>query len=128
MKIKNSEMVAFINGVKEIKEKRIPIKLGYAITRNMKLMEVAAEAYNEEYQNLIGKYAEKDEEGKPKVENEEYILLDEKNYHKEINELLEIENEFEIHKIPFEELEKCDTEQFDALSIKDISLLEFMVE
>lgn len=128
MKIKNSEMVNFINGVQEIKEKKLPIKLGYAITRNMKLMEPSAEAYSEEQQKLIDKYVEKDADGKPKVLKNDYVFLDEDAYAKGVNELLEIENEIEAHIVPFSELEKCDTEQFDALSIRDLSLLEFMTE
>ncbi len=43
-----------------------------------------------------------------------------------MDELLGIENEVAIHTVPLSELEKCDLEQFDALTVKDLKLLDFM--
>ena len=45
MKIKNSQIVNFINGIMNLKEKKLPIKLGYAISRNIKIMEPIATSY-----------------------------------------------------------------------------------
>lgn len=128
MKIKNSQMVSFMNGTADIQMKRLPIKLGYAITKNLKLMESIATAYEEERKKILDKYAEKDSNGEYVVKNESYVIPKQKEYEAEMQELLEIDNEMDIHMVPFVELEKCDLEQFEALSIQDISLLEFMTE
>nr|CAJ1762967.1 hypothetical protein AUSP0088_00059 [uncultured phage] len=128
MKIKNSQIVNFINGVMNLKEKKLPIKLGYAITRNIKIMDPAATSYEEERYKILGKYAEKDDSGKFKVEDGSYIISDISRYEREMDELLGIENEMQLHTVTIEEIEKCDLEQFDSLSIQDITLLDMMME
>ena len=128
MKIKNGQIVNFINGVMNLKEKKLPIKLGYAITRNIKIMDPIATSYEEERQKILGKYAEKDDSGKFKVEDGSYIISDILGYEREMEELLEIENEMQLHTVTFDEIEKCDLEQFDALSVQDMTLLDMMLE
>ena len=128
MKIRNSQIVNFINGVMNLKEKKLPIKLGYAITRNIKIMDPAATSYEEERYKILGKYAEKDDSGKFKVEDGSYIISDISGYEREMEELLGIENEMQLHTVTIEEIEKCDMEQFDALSVQDITLLDMMME
>ena len=128
MKIKNSQIVNFINGVTNLKEKKLPIKLGYAITRNIKIMDPVATSYEEERQKILGKYAEKDDSGKFKVEDGSYIISDISGYEREMEELLGIENEMQLHTVTIEEIEKCDMEQFDSLSVQDITLLDLMME
>ena len=128
MKIKNSQIVNFINGIMNLKEKKLPIKLGYAITRNIKIMEPVATSYEEERQKILGKYAEKDDSGKFRVEDGSYNISDIVAYEREMNELLAIENEMQLHTVTFDEIEKCDLEQFDALSVQDITLLDLMME
>ena len=128
MKIRNSQIVNFINGVMNLKEKKLPIKLGYAITRNIKIMDPIATSYEEERQKILGKYAEKDDSGNFKVEDGSYIISDISGYEREMEELLEIENEMQLHTVTIDEIEKCDLEQFDALSVQDITLLDMMME
>ena len=128
MKIRNSQIVNFINGVMNLKEKKLPIKLGYAITRNIKIMDPIATSYEEERQKILGKYAEKDDSGKFKVEDGSYIISDISGYEREMEELLEIENEMQLHTVTIDEIEKCDLEQFDSLSIQYITLLDMMME
>ena len=128
MKIRTSQIVNFINGVMNLKEKKLPIKLGYAITRNIKIMDPIATSYEEERQKILGKYAEKDDSGKFKVEDGSYIISDISGYEREMEELLEIENEMQLHTVTIDEIEKCDLEQFDALSVQDITLLDMMME
>ena len=111
-----------------LKEKKLPIKLGYAITRNIKIMDPVATSYEEERQKILGKYAEKDDSGKFKVEDGSYIISDISGYEREMEELLGIENEMQLHTVTIEEIEKCDMEQFDALSVQDITLLDMMLE
>lgn len=128
MKIKNSQIVSFINGVVELREKQLPVKLGYAIAKNLGAMKSISEAYEEERIKVLSKYAEKGEDGKFLVEDNSYVIPDMENYGREIGELLEIENEVAIHTVAFEELEKCDSDKFDALSFQDIQVLEIMTE
>ena len=128
MKLKNSQVVSFINGAVELKGKSLPIKVGYAIARNLKTMEGVAAAYEEERMKVLDKYAEKDSEGKYIVKCNAYVISDLENYNHEMEELLEIENEISLHTVPFLELEKCDSDKFDALSVQDIQVMEIMTD
>ena len=56
MKIKNKQMVAVFNGIAKIKRKQLPIKVGFAINKNMKAMESAAQAYEEARAEILEKY------------------------------------------------------------------------
>ncbi|GKH33474.1 hypothetical protein [Faecalicatena contorta] len=121
MKIKNSQVVTFLNGVADIQS-----KVGYAIARNIALLESVAKAYEEERTKIIDKYAKKGEDGRYIVVGNTYDIQDMSGFGADMDELLGIENEVSIHTVPISELEKCDLEQFDALTIKDLKLLDFM--
>ena len=47
MKVKNKDIVAFLNGIGALKDKRFPVKVTYAINKNIRAVSGAAEAYNE---------------------------------------------------------------------------------
>ncbi len=126
MKIKNSQVVTFLNGVADIQSKMLPTKVGYAIARNIALLESVAKAYEEERTKIIDKYAKKGEDGRYIVVGNTYDIQDMAGFGTDMDELLGIENEVSIHTVPISELEKCDLEQFDALTIKDLKLLDFM--
>ncbi|CUP25321.1 Uncharacterised protein [[Eubacterium] contortum] len=126
MKIKNSQVVTFLNGVADIQSKMLPTKVGYAIARNIALLESVAKAYEEERTKIIDKYAKKGEDGRYIVVGNTYDIQDMAGFGADMDELLGIENEVAIHTVSLSELEKCDLEQFDALTVKDLKLLDFM--
>ena len=128
MKITNRQIVSIFNGMPAVRKKQLPVKVGFAINKNMNRIDDAAEAYTAEQRKLLDKYCEKDEFGQFKIEGNEFVLLDKKAYGDEINELLGIENEIQIHTVSMDEIEKCDSEKFDALTPDELSLLEFMIE
>lgn len=128
MKIKNSQIVGILNGIGEVKKKRLPVKVGFAINKNLSAMQGSIESYEAERQKIMDKYCEKDDQGNLRVEGKEYVLADREAYAAEMRELLTIENEISIHTVSMNEIEKCDSEKFDAVSPDDLSLLEFMIE
>lgn len=128
MKIKNGQMVAIFNGIQGLKKKQLPIRIGFALNKNMAAMETAAKAYEEERAKILDIYCEKDENGQLKTNGNEYVLTDRKGYTESMNELLDIETDIQVHTVTLEEIEKCDTEKFDALTPNELDLLEFMIE
>ena len=72
MKLKNKDILNFVNGCASLREKRLPVKLGYAIKKNLAAVSDAANAYDAERQELLEKYAAKGEDGKFLVENGQY--------------------------------------------------------
>lgn len=128
MKLKNSEIVRIFNRIEEVKKKRLPVRLGFAINRNVSSLENVAMDYDKARKEIIMKYCVKDENGNPVIEGDEYVLSDRKSYGEEMTELLRIENEVQMHTVSFEEIEKCDLEKFDSLTPEELDLLTFMIE
>ncbi len=128
MKITNREIVKIFNGIRTIEEKKLPVKLGFAINKNVKAMRGTAESYDAERTKILDKYGQKDEDGQLEISGDEYVLTDKKAYAAEMNELLGIESELQVHTVTLDEIEKCDTEKFDALTPGELEILEFMIE
>lgn len=109
MIVKNEKLVNSVGVLSKLNNMDLNIKVSYAIAKNINKIEKELEVYNKEKAKLIDKYGEKDEEGKLKVDEAGNIkIIDEENWNKEFKELLEIENEIDIHKINEEDLFKCD--------------------
>lgn len=127
MILTNREMVTFLNSVGIIKEMALPVKASYAIAKNIKKIEKEIEVYNEERAKLLDKYGEKDEEGNLVVSEEQNIKIVPENvekWNKDLNELLDIEVEVDIHKLKFSVLEESGT----VMSISGIHSIDFMLE
>ena len=63
LNLSNERIVNTINVLAELNNAKLPIKLAYAITKNINKINSELKAYNEEKAKLIDKYSEKDEEG-----------------------------------------------------------------
>jgi hypothetical protein len=131
MKLTNTQVITLLNGFSELQNKKLPVKVGFAITKNMKVMESSASAYESERSKIVGKYAKKDENGNPVVNNGRYVFGNQKDqdgYTQEVNELLEIENDVDIQTVTLDDLERCDDDKYDQLSVHDLTILEIMTE
>lgn len=125
MKITNRQIINFLNT--NVGGKQLPIKLAYAIAVNIEAIKPALEAYNKKREDLIEKYAEKDEKSKLVIENGNYIFEDAAGWNEAITELLDAEAEVNITTVPVVVLEKCDEPAFDNLSVADIATINFMI-
>lgn len=128
MILKNFDIVTIINKSSSIKNKKIPVKVGFAINRNLAILNPIASAYEDERQKIIDKYAEKDESGSTKISDGKYVLNDPENYKKDMKELLEMENEVNFYTIPIDDLTKCDEDKFDSLTPDELEALYNMIE
>lgn len=123
MKLSNEKILTDITKLREISKRELPIKASYAIAKNLKKIEDELEIYYKEREKLIDKYAEKDENGKIKVDNNGFIIFkDKEGWDKEIKELLAIENDIKIHTFPIDVLEGYN------MSPAELMLIEYMIE
>lgn len=128
MKMKNKQILAIYNNIRPIKQKQLPVKIGFAINKNLATMDDAAKAYEEERMKILDRYGEKDENGlKTSEDGKEYLLKDKKAYKEAMDELWEIETDISIHTVTMNDVEKCDSEKFDALTPFELEILEFMI-
>lgn len=128
MKLKNRDIVNFINGCAVLREKKLPIKIGYAINRNIIILSEAAEAYNVAREKIIEEHTEKDSEGKPVVKDNSYVFKDTQRFNKDLEELLGIDTEVNLHTISEKDIEKCDDSRYDALTLADLDTLCVMIK
>ena len=126
LNLSNERIVNTINVLGELNNAKLPVKVAYAITKNINKINTELKAYNEEKAKLIDKYAEKDEEGKLKVDENGIIPLKEEHiedYNRDIKELLSIENEIDIDMINLDDLLNSNYN----ISPADLSVIDFMI-
>ena len=126
MKLSNETILKTVNALGSLNEAQLPIKVAYAISKNINKIDCELKAYNSEKAKLIEKYAEKDEEGKVKAD--EYGNINIKvdcieDWNRDIKELLSIENEINIHMIQVDDLLNADYN----VSPTDLSAISFMI-
>ena len=131
MKITNRQVIEFINSVSanKLASKRLPVKVAYAISRNLDKMNNIITSYETARKTLLDQYAEKDEEGKAKVKDGNYVIQEDQKqaFSDEMKELLEVENEIDLHTINMDEVEKCDKDKYDSLTTADLMTLDIMI-
>lgn len=107
MKLTNKKILTDAMTIGAISNKELPIKVSYALAKNISKIEKELEIYNKEREKLIEKYSVKDKNNKTVIdENNQIQIQDEclEGWNKDIKELQDIEVEIDIHKFKLEEL------------------------
>ena len=127
MKLSNEKILNTINVLGNLNNTQLPIKLAYAISKNINKIDIELKTYNDEKVKLINKYAEKDKEGKVISDEHGHIIIEEKHkedWNNDISELLSIENEIDIHKIQLDDLLNANYN----ISPAELSMIDFIIE
>ena len=125
--LSNERIVNTINTLGNLNNTQLPIKLAYAISKNINKIDIELKTYNDEKAKLINKYAEKDKEGNVISDEHGHIIIEEKHkedWNNDISELLSIENEIDIHKIQLDDLLNANYN----ISPAELSMIDFMIE
>jgi hypothetical protein len=123
MKINNQKLIENVQKLSGVAQKQLPVKVSYAISKNISKIEAELKVYDKERQKLIEKYAEKDETGKVISDEKGQIKFQDKDgWDKDIKVLLEIENEIEIHKFYINELNGFN------ISAVELQAIEYMID
>ncbi|RZT02898.1 hypothetical protein [Cuneatibacter caecimuris] len=132
MKMKNIEVINTLQTLAALAEKRLPVKVSYAVARNISELQKISADIEKERQKLIQEYAVLGDDGKPRTKKNEdgqdaYELRDEAAYKEEYVQLLEAENDFEPHYISEAELES-QSDRYDVLTVAEMMSLAFMIQ
>ena len=127
LNLSNERIVNTINTLGKLNNVQLPIKVSYAISKNVNKIENELKVYNTEKAKLIDKYGVKDEEDK--LIADEYGNVNIKEEHKEdwnrdIKKLLSIENEIDIHMIQLDNLLNSNY----YISPAELTTIDFMIE
>ena len=127
LKLTNEKIVDSISVLSELNNAKLPVKISYAISKNINKIEKEFKIYNSEKYKLINKYGEKNRQGKLKVNESGNVNIKKeytKKWNKDFKELLEIEIEIEIHMIKLDDLLNLDY----SISPAEFALIDFMIE
>ena len=126
MKLTHRKIVNDANLLGNLTHKQLPIKVSYAIAKNISKIEKELEIYNKERQKLIDKYCLKDEEGNLIDENNQFKIADGnlEAWNKDMNELLDIEIDINIHKFSKDDLFNSNCNITPA----ELMLIDYMIE
>lgn len=125
MKLSNERILNDAQSLGSISNKELPIKVSYAIAKNISKIESELKVYNTQKQKLIEKYSEKGEDGKTLIDAENKIKIQDEyleNWNRDIEELLAIENEVDIHTFDISLLEGF------SMSPSELMLIDYMIE
>lgn len=125
MKLSNQRLVSDIPVLRNISQKELPVKVSYAIAKNLNKIESELKTYESQRAKLIDKYALKDEKGQVKADEAGQIIFKDEckeQWDKDIKELLEIENEIDIHKFNINILDGYN------MTANELMLIDYMIE
>lgn len=125
VKLSNEQIINDSNKLRAISEKQLPIKVSYALAKNIGKIESELKVYNKERNKLLDQYATKDKKGEFKFDKEGQVIFKDgckEKWDKDINELLEIENEIDIHKFNINELEGY------SISPGELMVIDYMIQ
>ena len=124
IKMTNKEILEKVNVLGELTARKLPVKVSYAIGKNISKVERELKHYNKERQKLIEEYCLKEDDGTLKITEGNYDIDPKRleDFNKEINELQEIEVEIDIHKFNIELLDGYE------MSPGELMCIDFMIE
>lgn len=133
--LKNKDLYELMAGLRAVKDLK-GLKFAYAVSKNINLVRQELESFEEmskptpEYMaydiarvELAKKHAVKDENGKPRMENNHYIMEDKELFDKEVDKL----QKSATHKKAVEEREK-QLNEFKAFLEEDSDFEPYMVK
>lgn len=131
MKITNFVLINFMNALETFRTKKLPQKISYAITKNMLLISDEYKVYETQLQKIFEDYAEymqKDDAGNISLTQNGLPIVEEtvsEEFHKQIEELLGIEIDVDIHPLDFDAFDYDDKNGlYDILSADDMMILQ----
>lgn len=126
IKVTNREMESNVNILRKLSNMKLPVKVSYAIAKNINTIDKELKVFISERDKLIKEYAIKDEHGNPKVENNQYLFPDgkEEECNSKYAELLDIEVELQLREINIDDLINSNVD----LTPNDMLELEFMLK
>lgn len=131
MKIKLGGLRELTAELYPMQKKTFPVKISYAIMRNIEALEKEFSAFEKQRIELCKTYANKDEDGNPVIKDGSYDIPSDvrEDFNNELKELSDEEIDIDIRTVSAEEFEKCEqADRYDIPTGEDFAVLGFMIE
>lgn len=127
MKLSNLKLVNDAAGLSQLTQKNLPVKVSYAIAKNITKIKTIVDVFGQEKQKLIDKYSVKGDDGKTLVGDNGTITIQQEfleDWNSDLKELQEIENEIDIHKFDINLILNGNYELMPG----ELMLIDYMIE
>lgn len=115
--------------IESMKQKKLPVNVSFIIYRNVKKLIPIIQDIENNRKDLLQKYMKKDDNGNPVIINNKYDLTDLNAFDKQMNELLNTDINIDFDKISKFDIQRCDEDKFDSLTLEEIAVLQdFMIK
>ena len=112
-----------------MKQKKLPVNVSFIIYRNIKKLIPIIQDIENNRKDLLQKYMKKDDNGNPVITDNKYDLTDLNAFNKQMNELLNTDINIDFDKISKFDIQRCDEDKFDSLTLEEIAVLQdFMIK
>lgn len=129
MEIRTSLAIALMERLNELKKKKLPARLSYAVNRNIHALTDICSSFDQERQKLILQYAKKDESGEVCADKNGKIEWEDADaFNRAIREILAEEETVSFRQVGPEILDMCDEGRYDPLTPEDMEALSYMIE
>lgn len=121
MKLKAFDILNKYDNLTALANKEVDLLTACTIAKNINALALSRDVINKKRDNIVLKYAEKDENGNViQKENGNLNITDIEKFNTEITEILETEIEVEIEKISIEKLQELKVSPAEISSLLDI--------
>ena len=127
MKLSHQTLVNSIPVLSKLNQLELPVKVAFILAKNIKEVDQTLGSYNETRNKLLRQYAEKDDQGMLKADEQGNIIFKEGCHEKwmeEIRELLELKVNLKIEPISTHDLFKAEI----SISPSELEKIEFMIK
>lgn len=126
--MKAGDIVALVDALGSVKDKKLPIRVELILARNAKKLADIADDIEDKRQTLVEKYGERDEDGELVIEDGRVPMIDGAAFRREYDELIETDIEVTLDRLSMEDLEKCDSDKFDSLTVEEVASLHCIID
>lgn len=127
MKMKLSKVIENYKSLSSLEKKKLPIKLSYVISKNLDKLKTETDIIEQNRIKLAESFAKRNEDGSPIIEDNKYIIENQSEFVKELNEYFDTEIDVDICTLTMFDIEKLDEPRYDALTPLEMSALYLML-
>lgn len=114
--------------LKTLREKTLPGSMALVILRNIRKMEDVMSDMEKTRNDIIDRYAERDEDGNLITDGDSVKVTDVKSCTEELENLGDTEIDITLDTVRMSDFEKCGTDKYDALTLDEVMGIELMLE
>ena len=112
-----------------LSQKKMPVKLGFAMSCNLDELTKWVQKVEEQRIDICKKHAKKDDKGEPVIVDDKYDVEDMGALAADVAELMNEDIEIQPRKVSSDLLDLIDTsDKYDALTGDEIGALQYMLE